>query len=203
MFPTSTSRDPLLTAYLLENATTGHYYQAMSKGSTLRVSTATNSTTAAPSTGTGLTVFSIVLIVMYIPFLVVAALGNMTVIVVRLKSFRQRGLSAYKQLICHLSLADIIYATAIPLDIYLKINNKHWLQHSFTCKILTTTQSASLTASVCILTAMAFERFQGISNPLAHHWSTKKVYYSLSIFSKIFSVLFYSIILFYFILVNS
>lgn len=139
--------------------------------------TPTNSTTVAPTAGTNneLTIFSIVLIIMYIPFLLVAALGNFAVIVVRLKKFRQSGLSAYKQLICHLSVADMIYATAIPLDIYYRVNRKHWIQHKSVCQLLTTTQSASLTASVCILTAMALERFQGISSPLVHHWSTKKV----------------------------
>eukprot|EP00112_Aurelia_sp_Birch-Aquarium-sp1_P006260 Seg1693.16 transcript_id=Seg1693.16/GoldUCD/mRNA.D3Y31 product="P2Y purinoceptor 6" protein_id=Seg1693.16/GoldUCD/D3Y31 len=122
-----------------------------------------------------LTAFSVVLVTMYIPFLLVAGIGNLLVILVRVKRFKQSGLSAYKQMICHLSLADIIYATAIPLDIYQRLKGKHWITNSGVCKLLRTTQSASLTASVCILTAMALERFQGISNPLAHHWSTKKL----------------------------
>eukprot|EP00795_Rhopilema_esculentum_P015375 gene15375-6609_t len=127
------------------------------------------------SSESGLSHVEVVLITMYIPFLLVAAFGNLLVILVRVRKFKSHGLSAYKQLICHLSVADIVCAMAIPLDIYLKINKKDWLQHSHTCKFIQTSLSASLTASICILTAMAFERYQGISNPLAHHWSTKKV----------------------------
>ena len=140
----------------------------------------TDASTRSQPIPSELTAFSIVLVTMYIPFLLVAGIGNLLVILVRVKRFKQSGLSAYKQMICHLSLADIIYATAIPLDIYQRLKGKHWITSSGVCKLLRTTQSASLTASVCILTAMALERFQGISNPLAHHWSTKKVSQILS-----------------------
>ena len=174
--PTTTTvpSKPLAMAYVFYNGTLMKMVQNKENGSSPNY---TSSTTAPSGTvnNNGMTVFSIILIAMYIPFLLVAAFGNITVIIVRLKKFKQSGLSAYKQLICHLSLADIIYATAIPLDIYQRISKQHWIEHSSVCKILTTTQSASLTASVCILTTMAFERFQGISNPLAHRWSTKKV----------------------------
>lgn len=179
---------PLTTAYLLENWTTTKVYVGTTARSvlpTVITAKATNSTATAAATGASdeLTAFSIVLLVMYVPFLLVAAVGNIMVIIVRLKKFKQSGLSAYKQLICHLSLADIIYATAIPLDMYFRLNNKHWIENRMVCKVIMTSQSAALTASVCILTVMAFERFQGISNPLAHHWSTKKVANAF-IFSK-------------------
>ena len=172
------TQSALLTAYVLNNGTQMNFTNNMTNGGTVGTGSLTSNTTIAPTTPTAsneMRAISIILIIMYIPCLLVAAFGNITVIQVRLRKFRQSGLSAYKQLICHLSLADIIYATAIPLDIYLRIEKKHWIEHTSVCKILTTTQSASLTASVCILTLMAFERFQGISNPLAHHWSTKKV----------------------------
>ena len=120
-------------------------------------------------------VFNIILIVIHMLFFLLAAFGNITVIVVRLKKFMQRGLSAYKQLICQLSAVDLIFATALPFDIYMRSNKKDWIRNRIVCKLLKTIQSASLTASVGILTVMAFERYQGISNPLAHRWFTKKV----------------------------
>ena len=119
---------------------------------------------------------NIVLIVMYTLFFLLAVFGNITVIVVRLKKLKQHGLSAYKQLICHLSLADIIWATDLPFDIYKRINKKDLIQNTIVCKLLKTTQSASLTASISILTVMAFNRYKGISNPFRHRWTTKKVF---------------------------
>ena len=178
MSATTPTQGALLTAYVLTNGTQVNFINNVTSGGTPGTGSIASNTTFAPITPAAnneLRAISIILIIMYIPFLLVAAFGNATVIIVRLRKFKQSGLSAYKQLICHLSLADIIYSTAIPLDIYLRIKKKHWIEHTSVCKILTTTQSASLTASVCILTVMAFERFQGISNPLAHHWSTKKV----------------------------
>ena len=79
---------------------------------------------------TTISVFSIILIVIHLPFFLVAAIGNITVIVVRLKKFVHQRLSAYKQLICHLSVATVLYAAAIPLDIYYRINKKHWIQNT-------------------------------------------------------------------------
>jgi len=131
-------------------------------------------TTLAKSEGTN--AHDIVVIVIHIFLFLLAALGNITLIVVRLKTFMQHGLSAYKQLICHLSVADIIFATAVPLDIYSRINKKDLIQNTIVCKFLKTTQSASLTASISIMTVMALERYQGISNPLSHRWTTKKVF---------------------------
>ena len=138
-------------------------------------------TTTAPVKSEGTDARDIIFIVIHILFFLLAAIGNITVVVVRLKRFMQHGLSAYKQLICHLSVADIIWATDLPLDIYKRIIKKDWIQNTIVCKLLKTTQSASLTASICILTVMAFERYQGISNPLAHRWSTKKVFRLLSL----------------------
>ena len=167
-----------LAAYLLKNRTLITAVNNIANVNTTQNISIHNKTTMAPTTTVNnedTRVFSVILVIMYIPFLFVAAIGNITVIVVRMKKFMQHGLSAYKQLICHLSIADIIYAAAIPLDIYQRVNNKHWIENNTVCKVLTTTLSASLTASLSILTLMAFERYQGISNPLAHRWSTKKV----------------------------
>eukprot|EP00794_Sanderia_malayensis_P014022 gene14022-15481_t len=124
---------------------------------------------------TSVSTFAVIIIVICIPCFIAAVIGNLFVIIVRLKALKRVGLSAYKLLICHLSIADIIYSTAIAIDIHDKLNSKRWIQHRTTCKLLLTTQSASLTASIVIMTAMAFERFQGVSDPLRHHWSTKKL----------------------------
>jgi len=167
-----------LAAFVLKNGTLITAANNMTNANKTHTSSMSSSTIIAPTKTVDkedTRIFSIILIAMYIPFLLVAAIGNITVIVVRLKKFMQHGLSAYKQLICHLSIADIIYAAAIPLDIYQRVNKKHWIENNAVCKVLTTTLSASLTASLSILTLMAFERYQGISNPLAHRWSTKKV----------------------------
>ena len=135
----------------------------------------TTTSTAMPVPVHKIPKFDIAIIAMCIPCFIVAVLGNLLVILVRAKKLRQTGLSAYKLMICHLSLADIIYSTAIPLDIYTKINQASWIESTAVCKIVSTSQSASLTASICIMTAMAFERFQGVSDPMRHHWSNKQV----------------------------
>ena len=145
-------------------------------------------TTTTPVKSEETDIRNVVFIVMHTLIFLLGAFGNITVIVVRLKKFMQHGLSAYKQLICHLSVADIIWATDLPMDIYRRINKKDWIQNTIVCKLLKTTQSASLTASIYILTVMAFERYQGISNPLAHRWSTKKVLNFYKIVSTHFDI---------------
>ncbi len=161
------------TANMTLNTTSSLLTFALNK--TLTNSTTNTTTKPAGQNKTSLSAFEIIILCICIPCFIAAVLGNSLVILVRLKALKRVGLSAYKMLICHLSFADIIYSTAIPLDIYSKIHKKSWLQDDWICKTLTTTQSASLTASIGIMTAMALERFQGVSHPLRHHWSRKKV----------------------------
>jgi len=172
------TQGPSLASFAVNNGTLTTAVNNITYTNKTRILSVDNQTTIAPTQNVAredMSVFSIILVVIYIPFFLVAVIGNITVIVVRLKKSMHHRLSAYKQLICHLSLADLLYVTAIPLAIYQRVNSKDWIQNRIVCKLLLTTQSASTTASASILAAMAFERYQGISNPLAHRWSTKKV----------------------------
>ena len=119
------------------------------------------------------------LIVIYIISFILAITGNLIVILVRV--YHRRTNSAYKLLICHLALSDIIYPTAIPFQLAVMFGHDVWPLEVVSCKLIKTTHSAAFTASIGIMTVLAAERFQGTRDPLRHRWSSRKVHITIII----------------------
>ena len=102
--------------------------------------------------------------------------SNAVVIAVRLCSKTKRDRNAYKFFILQLAIADLIFASTIPFDLYDHINHNEWAFGKWGCKFIRTIQSISITAEIGFLAGMTVERYIGIVKPFSRvHWSSRKL----------------------------
>lgn len=100
---------------------------------------------------------------------------NLAILFVRsLKMYQRRRMSAYQFCVCQLAIADLLAAITTAFDIHVFFHGNLWHFGVLACKLIKTFQSIGFSTSGMIMTIMAYERYQGIINPICHRLNFRR-----------------------------
>ncbi|XP_021956485.1 tachykinin-like peptides receptor 99D [Folsomia candida] len=102
--------------------------------------------------------------ILFSVMVIVAAVGNSTVIWIVLAHKRMRTVTNY--LLVNLSIADAMVSTLNVLPNFIYMLTGHWPFGEFYCKLVQFVAVLSICGSVFSLMAIAFDRYSAIMNPL-------------------------------------